>query len=231
MAMATIPAVREPTAAPPRPSRLRVRRARRWAALLVAVGLLITLGFGYRVAHKPGVYWAQVDVLFLPPPSGLYPNTLLNNPGGIITLAGVVGKMVDADSTSARVVSPTVRLANQGIRHGDSVTLPNDGGQWANNFDKALLDVQAVGSNAAEVNERVSTLVQQISVALRTLQDRGHVPSVDRASTRLSPSEVQVFYDAGRRTRALATTLALGVALSLVAAGYVRRRLVRAPAR
>src|SRR6266536_3608783 len=133
MTTATMAPARESAPAPARPSRMRARRARCWAALTVAFGLLVTLGFGYRVADKPGVYWAQVDVLFLPPVNGLYPNTLLNNSGGLITLAGVVGKMVDPDSTSARVVSPTVRLVNQGIRHGDSVTLPNDGGQWADN--------------------------------------------------------------------------------------------------
>jgi hypothetical protein len=225
MAMATMSSVTESAPQPPRPTRVRARYARRWAAFAMVVGLLITLGFAYRVAHKPGVYWAQVDVLFLPPPSGLYPNTLLNNSGGLITLAGVVGKMVDPDSTSARVVSPTVRLANQGVRHGDSVTLPNDGGQWADNFDKALLDVQAVGSNAAEVDQRVTTLVRQINAALTSLQDRGHVPAVDRATTRMNPGEVQVFYDSGRRSRALATTLVLGIAITLVGAGYLRRRL------
>jgi len=52
----------------------------------------------YRVAHKPGVYWAQIDVLFLSPASGTFPNALLNNPGGLIALAGVVGKIIDPDS-------------------------------------------------------------------------------------------------------------------------------------
>jgi hypothetical protein len=227
MATATMSPARESAPAVARPSRMRARRARRWAALAVTVGLLTTLGFAYRVVHKPGVYWAQVDVLFLSPASGLYPNTLLNNSGGLITLAGVVGKMVDRDSTSARVVSPTVRLANQGVRHGDSVTLPNDGGQWADNFDKALLDVQAVGSNATEVDQRVTALVRQINAALTSLQDRGQVPAADRATTRMNPGEVQVFYDPGRRSRALATTLVLGIAITLVVAGYVRRRLAR----
>lgn len=228
MATATAARVRE-SAPRPGPTRIRARQARRFAALAVAVGLLVTLGCAYRVAHKPGVYWAQVDVLFLPPASSVYPNTLLNNSGALITLAGVVGKMVDPDSTSARVVSPTVRLVNQGIRHGDSVTLPNDGGQWADNFDKALLDVQAVGSSAAEVDQRVTALVRQINTALASLQDRGHVPAVDRATTRMNPSDVQVFYDAGRRSRAVVTTLVLGVAITLVAAGYIRRRVARTP--
>ena len=166
-------------------------------------------------------------MIFLPPASSLFPNTLLNNSGGVITLAGVVGKMVDPDAVAARVVSPTVRLVNQGIRHGWSVTLPNDGGQWANNFDKALLDVQAVGSTAAEVSGTVNRLISQINLTLSGLQ--AQVPQVDRVTTQLSPSQVQVFYDPGRRLRALAASLAVGLAVTAVTALYLRRRIARGP--
>ena len=201
--------------------------ARRWAALVVALGLLLTVTMSYRIVRKPGVFWAQANVIFLPPASGLHPNTLLNNPGGVITLAGVVGRMVDPTAAGARVVSPTVRLVNQGIRHGWSVTLPNDGGQWANNFDKALLDVQAVGSTAAEVNGTVNRLISQIDLTLSRLQ--AQVPQVDRVTTQLSPSQVQLFYDAGRRLRALAASLAVGLAITVIAGVYVRRRIAREP--
>jgi hypothetical protein len=205
----------------------RERQARRWAALVVAFGLLLTAVITYRVVRKPGVYWAQTDVVFLAPTSSLYPNTLVNNSGGVISLAGVVGKIVDPKAAAAHVVSPTVRLANQGIRHGWSVTLPNDGGQWADNFDKPLLDVQAVGSTAAEVSGTVNRLVSKINLTLAGLQ--ADVPRVDRVTTKLSPSQVQVFYDPGRRLRALAASLAIGVAATAVAAGYLRRRIARAP--
>ncbi|HEY3087702.1 MAG TPA: hypothetical protein VGJ59_06540 [Jatrophihabitantaceae bacterium] len=205
----------------------RRRLARRWAALVVALGLLLTATISYRIVRKPGVYWADANVIFLPPASSLFPNTLLNNSGGVITLAGVVGKMVDPDAVAARVVSPTVRLVNQGIRHGWSVTLPNDGGQWANNFDKALLDVQAVGSTAAEVSGTVNRLISQINLTLSGLQ--AQVPQVDRVTTQLSPSQVQVFYDPGRPLRALAASLAVGLAVTAVTALYLRRRIARGP--
>jgi hypothetical protein len=201
--------------------------ARRWAALVVALGLLLTVTMGYRIVRKPGVFWAQANVIFLPPASGLHPNTLLNNPGGVITLAGVVGRIVDPNAVGARVVSPTVRLVNQGIRRGWSVTLPNDGGQWANNFDKALLDVQAVGSTAAEVSGTVNRLISQIDLTLSRLQ--AQVPRVDRVTTQLNPSQVQLFYDPGRRLRALAAALAVGLAVTVVAGVYVRRRIAREP--
>lgn len=203
----------------------RQRLARRWATLVVALGLLLTVAITYRVVRKPGIYWAQTDVVFLAPASGLFPNSLANDSGGLIALAGVVGKMVDADSPATRVVDPSVRLVNQGIRHGSSVTLPNDGGQWANNFDKALLDVQAVGATAAEVTGTVNQLVDQINLRLAGMQS--DVPSVDRVTTKLSPAQVQVFYDAGRRLRALAASLAVGVGITFALALYVRRRIAR----
>jgi hypothetical protein len=205
--------------------RRRQRQARRWAALVVALGLLLTAVITYRVVRKPGVFWAQANVIFLAPASSLYPNALVTNSDGVISLAGVVGKIVDPDAAAARVVSSTVRLANQGIRHGWSVTLPNDGGQWADNFDKPLLDVQAVGSTAAEVSGTVNRLISQINLTLSGLQ--AQVPRVDRVTTQLSPSQVQVFYDPGRRLRALAASLAIGVAATAVAAGYLRRRIAR----
>lgn len=224
-AVAAPPVVRVPAVDDRR--RQRQRLAWRWAALVVALGLLLTAVITYRVVRKPGVYWAQTNVVFLPPASGVYPNTLLNNSGGLITLAGVVGKMVDPDPAAARVVDPSVRLVNQGLRHGASVTLPNDGGQWADNFDKALLDVQAVGGTAAEVSGAVNQLVTQINLKLSGLQ--ADVPAADRVTTKLSPSQVQVFYDAGHRLRALAASLAVGLAVTAVAGLYVRRRIARRP--
>ena len=45
----------------------------KYVALVCAIGVLLTFAFCYRALHKPGVYWAQVDVLFLPPASGIFP--------------------------------------------------------------------------------------------------------------------------------------------------------------
>jgi hypothetical protein len=87
--------------------------------------------------------------------------------------------------------------------------------------------VQAVGSTPAEVSGTVNRLISQINLTLSRLQ--AQVPQVDRVKTALSPSQVQVFYDPGRRLRALAASLAVGVAATLVAAGYVRRRIARRP--
>jgi hypothetical protein len=77
------------------------------------------------------------------------------------------------------------------------------------------------------VSGTVNRLVSKINLTLAGLQ--ADVPRVDRVTTKLSPSQVQVFYDPGRRLRALAASLAIGVAATAVAAGYLRRRIARAP--
>jgi len=225
--MSSATAVRETSTAPAAtttgggPGRPRV--GARYAVLVALIGILVTGVFGYRVQHKLGVYWAQVNVLFVPPVSGVYPNALANTPGALINVAGVVGKVVDPGASGPRVVSPDVTLANQGIRHGYAVTLPNSGGQWADNFTKALLDVQAVGSSGDEVTRTVDGLIGKINATLQSLQDSANVDSRNRIHTALNPSRVQIYYDAGRRTRAVAVTVGLSLVLTVVAATFALR--------
>ena len=149
--------------------------ARRRLISIVAVclsGVLITAGFSYQVLHKPGVYLAQVNVLFLPPKSGFQPNALLSNSESLVSVAGAVGKMVDPDPTANHIVSPTVNLANEGVRTGYSVSLPNYGGQFANNFARALLNVQVVAPTATQAVGIAQRLVDEINSKLGDLAGR-----------------------------------------------------------
>jgi hypothetical protein len=227
-------AVRDPTSQEPLGSadaplaRVQGRHRRRGSVVTVALlGIILTGIFGYRTGHKSGVYSAQVNVLLLPAAGSAAPNALADPPSDLISMAGLVARIVDPRAPSARAVSPDVTLANQGIRHGDSVTLPNYGGQWADNFTKPLLDVQAVGSSSTTVSQDVERLLAKINQTVTSLQDDAHVASRYRISTQLNPSNVQIYYDAGRRTRALAVTLALGLVLTVVATAIVGRHLRR----
>jgi hypothetical protein len=221
------PTVEAPAATPPPPSPTAVP-GRRPLVVIVAVcllGVLITAGFSYRVLHKPGVYLAQVNVLFLPPKSGFQPNALLSNSESLVSVAGAVGKMVDPDATASHIVSPTVNLANEGVRNGYSVSLPNYGGQFANNFDRALLNVQAVGPTATQAVGTAQRLVDEINTRLVAWQNDSHVPAVDQIQTALNPAKIQQLYLTGSRVRAGLATAALGLALTVVAAVLTRRRL------
>ena len=199
-----------------------------YVALVVLLGVALSAVFSYRVADKPGVYWSDVKVSFLAPRSAANPNTLVTGTGSLITVAGMVGKMVDPRTSTARVVSPEVTLVNRGIRRGYAVTLPNDGGQWANNYDKALLDVQAVDPSAAEVSTTMQRLLRGIDADLASLQQRANVEQVNRIHTGLSPNQPPIYYATGSRVRAITATLLLGLALTAATAVLLLRWLPEA---
>lgn len=186
--------------------------------------MLITVFFANHVTRQPGVYYADVKVVFLVPSSAANPNPLLSGTGGLTGVAGVIGKMVDPGAPSARVVSPLVTLADQGIRKGYSVTLPNDGGQFALNFDQPLLDVQVVGPTPTYVATTMQTLVNRIAADLSSLQSAAQVEPVNRITLSASPSSTEIFYLTGSRVRALATTIGLGVALTVAAMVFLLRQ-------
>ena len=67
---------------------LLVILARRWAVALV--GLVLTMGALVHVEQSHGLYWSQVDVVFLAPASARTPNRIEETTGSVIALAGVV---------------------------------------------------------------------------------------------------------------------------------------------
>jgi hypothetical protein len=194
-------------------------RSRLILAGILACGVIITGGAEVHALTKPGVYFSEVNVLFLAPKSTANPNSLVVSSGSVIATAGTVARIVDPNSTANRVVSPDVTLVDQGIRHGWSVTLPNDGGQWAENFDESRLQIQAVGQSAAYVTTTLNQLHASIDRTLTSLQVRAGAPVVDWITTRLSPAQSSVLYVRGSRVRAMATILLLGSVLT--AAAYV----------
>jgi hypothetical protein len=177
---------------------------------LAVLGLLVTVVLADSVAHRAGVYWSQVDVVFQAPESTLFPNTLLVESEALITTAGVVAKTVDP-SSGARVVSDSVTLVGEGIRNGWSVHLPDTGGQWATNFSRPVLDVQAVSDSPARVSATISTLESRIDNVLARLQDDQNVAAVNRITASPNPPTPPMYYQSGSRTRALAATVLIGL--------------------
>jgi len=201
---------------------------RRW--YVTAAGLLVTLAMAGLVRSLPGTYSTQVDVVFLQPDDG---NTYRVVTPGLIGLAGVVGQMANGGQDQVQTVSQDVMLAEEGVEHGYSVRLPDSGGQWANNFERPLLDVQATGDSPQEVRARLDTVLAKIDRDLADLQDRAGVDPRYRVTTRLSPLTPPVLHNTGSRARALASSLLLGIVLTLslavaADAGMSRRREDRA---
>ncbi|MCW2530014.1 MAG: hypothetical protein JWM76_4874 [Pseudonocardiales bacterium] len=224
-----VPAVDDDLGFSERRPKSRIRRA----VPLIAVALIGVLATGVagEVAVKaPAVYWTQVQVIFLTPRSAVNPNGYQSGSQSVISTAGIVAIRVGSSSGSPSVVSDSVTLIGQGVRHGYGVRLPNEGGQWAYNFTQPQLDVQAVGSSPAEVTTTLNQTLKRINDEVTSIQADQHVATVNLITTKLSPPVPPMYEQHGSRTRAAAATLLLGIGLTAAAINGIvhrRRRLVQ----
>lgn len=201
---------------------------RQWLAGLAV--LLITACSMLTVMRLPGVYQAQIDVLFLAPQHGTEVNSLQTVTGSLIATAGMIGRSVSGTASGGLApVSDGVTLIGQGVRDGTSIRLPNVGGQWAYNFNRPVLDVQAAGSSADQVLGRVEAMVERINAELLRRQQAAGVDPDKMIRTQLSPSTPSVFYEKGDRHRAAGATGLLGFGLGLAAIIVLDRRRHRLP--
>jgi hypothetical protein len=188
-------------------------------------GVVATVFLVLSVSQQPGMFQARVDVLLLLPQSANNPNSYTATTESLIDTAGIVATVLSGASGAPLTSSSTVTLAGQGIRDGWSVRLPNSGGQWANNFDRPLLDVQVVGPSHDAVLKRANELVTRIEAELIRRQDRAGVSPHNLIRTRLSPPTPQVSFSRGSPTRALAASLLLGVLLTTAACVVADQKL------
>ena len=142
---------------------------RRW--YVVVVGALVTLAAVAFAQAYPGVYWSQVDVVFLAPQSVRYPNNLTTSTDSLVTTAGAVERVIDEASDGPRTSSPSATLIGQGVFDGRSIRLPDSGGQWAHNFARQVLDVQVAGPSVDDVRQRHDATITEIQQTLERLQD------------------------------------------------------------
>jgi hypothetical protein len=198
---------------------------RRW--YVVVLGAIATLILAAQAAQAPGVYFTRLYVVFLPPLSTANPNTFsAADNSNVIAMAGLVGQAVSSRD-SAQPVSDGVTILGEGISHGYLVRQPNDGGQWAVNFDRPELDVQVAGGSPAEVLATLSQVLQKIDNETRSRQEAAGTATKNMITTRLSPSTPDVYLVKGSRLRAGLAALLLGLGLSLAGAWATDRVLLR----
>lgn len=196
--------------------------------LLVLFGLALTAGVVLIISREPGVYSAQSNVALLAPPSTRYPNPLSAGSGSLISTAGVVERDVNHGDAATATVSASITLIDEGVRDGTMVQLPNSGGQWAYNFARPVLYVQAVASTPDVVRQRMAELQASIQTTLDRLQDEAGVDAFNRITLQSSPAEVDIRYNKGDRHRAMAASTLLGLSLTIAAVVVVdRRRRIR----
>jgi hypothetical protein len=200
---------------------------RQW--LVAVAGVVVTLGAMLWAGADRGLYWSQVDVLFAAPQSG-EGNALMAAPETLIATAGVIQRDVTGARATSRVVSDSVTLVSQGVRRGVSVRIPNAGGQWANNFDRPVLDVEVVDETPAAAQARLQQVLADIADRLAARQRAAGVADSNLISIRLLPDSPTVEYVSGSPPRAMAMTGVLCIALTLGLIWGVEARRNRAVA-
>jgi O-antigen ligase len=193
---------------------------------LAAAGLVLTLIAAYAAAAAPGVFYEETSVVFIAPNG----SGLQSGAGGLVATAGVVQSQLGEQGPLP--LSVTANIVGTGVRSGVWVRLPNEGGQWATDFDEEVLDVEAAGGTAAQAEAEMTTTISSIRTLLRHDQLSAGVRPDQLITIGLSPVSAPVLYASGSSSRAGATILALGLTFTLTLLvlldGWLFRRRGRA---
>lgn len=193
---------------------------------VVVVGLCVTLAAGLLAIQDRTAYWTRTEVVFLVPRNEFHPNALSSSESIVIT-AGAVAKIVLGPGRVTKYASPEATLIGAGVREGWSIGLPDNGGQWATNFDIQVLSIEAVGPSRTFVLDKVRELRGRIAGGLNDLQEGEGVSQRNRITLKASPQTPAVYGVTGSRPRALLMTGVLGAGLTLATVLALEARRVR----
>src|SRR5450756_2586374 len=127
-----------------------------------------------------------------------------------------VNRQSPAPATTA--ASASVTIVDEGVRDGARIRLPNSGGQWANNFDRPVLDVQAVGPTPERAAALFDAAVERVRSSVYLRQRALGVEDVNMIHLTVAPSATNIFYADGERKRAIPVAVLLGAGLTMAAA-------------
>ena len=184
-------------------------------------GVIVTFVGAEIATTVPGVYYEQVSTVFIAPNgSGFQPGQ-----SGLVSTAGLIESQLGEQGPLP--LSPTATIVGTGVRNGIWVRLPNDGGQWATNFDREDLDVEVAGGNEEQVQAEMEATISKIRTLLQHDQLSVGVRQDQLIDIGLSPVSPPVYYLRGSAARAGITALVLGLALTLTILVMADRWLTR----
>lgn len=184
--------------------------ARRWFVLLI--GLALTAGWAASAMQVTGVYTARTTITLLPPVGwAVGGNTLTDSAATLVGFARIVEETIADSPTGQLFSSADTPLYGAGVREGERVYVPNQGGQWAPNFNRPVLIIDVVGPTAENVVERVDALTDEIAAIIEQRQDEFGVFDDQRIEWQAAPQSPEVSYVGPNRIRMLGGIAALGV--------------------
>ena len=194
---------------------------RRWYVLLLVA---VITGVAILLIHRvPGVYWTQVYVVFLPPKSA---NALEDQNTSIVQFVAVIEREINGAGGSTHRASSSGTLYGEGFRSGWQISLPNNGGQWQNNFNRPALSIEVVDSSPEKVAEVAASLSSRVGRLAEQQQSEIGIAPGNHVTTIDSPSTPVVTYVQGSDARASIALAALGVVVGVLAAAVLDRMLL-----
>lgn len=181
---------------------------RRWP--IVLGGAICTAAVAFAAIQDDGVYWTRTQVVFLAPPSELYPNSLETRSESLVITAGLVAKEINGPGKVTKYGSSDVSLVGLGVRRGWSVRLPDSGGQWAPNFSEQVLIAEVVGETVEEVEHDQEALFELIAGELYDMQRDMGVAPVNDVTVTVAPESTVIYHVSGSRSRAVGMAGMLG---------------------
>lgn len=181
---------------------------------LVVVGTAASLLAAGWVGAAPGMYVGKVQVVVHPPKSVTVANPLATQSDSAVRFAGLIAEVATDGEEVPRVTNQDLTLADQGMQHATLISLANLGGQWANDFSRPFVRVEAVDTSAEAVVRRLQNGVVQVNRAMDDLQQSAQVVPSQRATTEMVPSTPQVWYEGTHRNRAMLAAYLLGLTIT-----------------
>jgi hypothetical protein len=178
---------------------------RRWYVTLA--GLAVTVVLALHGSHVPGDWETSAGLVFLTPTSTENPNGYLTS-GNAISTAGVISAIMNGSEVRDQ-------LRTAGLVDQHTIVLHNSGNQWADNYDRPVLDIRVWGSDPNSVQRSLSLLVERASAELNDRQRATGAAENNWIRAQLVPAQPPVLHGPGSPPRAVATAILIGVTLTL----------------
>lgn len=194
---------------------------RRWYVVVVCAAL--TLGGAAVLLDRPPVYFTQFEVVLLPPKESVNPNTLREDPYGMVPMAGLLVEEYNQGRHPLNMSTTETTLYGEGLDQGERVRMRNVGNQWLPIYSNPVIDVQVVDPDADRVEAEAARIARDLDGILDRRQDELGVRKASRMSTEMAPEDVVVQEISGSRSRTAAGLLLLGGSLTVVAVIWIER--------
>lgn len=206
---------------------LRVARTR-WYVVLFGVALT---GLLVLTSTPETVFWTSTDVTVVQPPTPEQPRTLDDLGSGAVPAAVVLMQLVNQGHEGPHSADVDATLYGEGKRDTVEARLRDIGGQWGSQVPNPVIDIQVVAHDPGTVSRRVDEEYTRLSQQLTSLQDQLRVAPDQRLTLQRSTVEPSVVEVGGNRSRALAASLLIGLALTVAGVWWTERVLLALRAR